>query len=210
MWIYARWAITIVSVVMLAFWWWRGLRSEYKESTIHSLTFRVFLWVLVVGVAGKRIVYGTWGWWEGSGLIAGMAVVWYTCRKEKGDIWEWTDIISLPVLTWGVIMYLTWGMYLRAGLLAGATLFGWITSKTYRKWRWYKSGRPGAVGMVSIVGWGIVQVAVAFIQPDKLYWGELTANQWIGSWILTAAVVGLYLRSGKKLWIKNKPKRTVQ
>jgi hypothetical protein len=60
------------------------------------------------------------------------------------------------------------------------------------------------------VWWGIMQVAVAFLLPDKIYWGELTANQWIGSWILTGALAGLFYRGGIKLWSITKNKKIIQ
>lgn len=186
------------------------MREEYREELIYDVITWIFLAAIGAGIAGFRLLYHTWGWWEGAGVIAGLAAVWYKCSKYEGDIWEWLDIIALPAFLGGTALTLIWGQKTEAIFFTAGVFITWLTKNTYRKWRWYKSGRPGVVGMSGIIWWGISQVAVAFLRPDKLYWGELTASQWVGSWILAAALVGLLFRSGRKLWPKFKTKKTTQ
>lgn len=211
MWItYIRWALTAILIVGFCFSWWRRLRAEQKQETIYELMSWVILAAAAAGVLGYKLIYRQWGWWEGSGVLAGLAAVAIACRKTEGDFWEWLDMLAFIVMAWAGALTLVWGQYLKAELMAAGLIFLWIVKRTYRNWRWYKSGRPGAIGMVGLVWWGITQVAVAFLQPNKLYWGELTADQWVGSWILAAACVGLLQRSGIKIWHKTKLKKTAQ
>src|SRR4030067_1036845 len=95
------------------------------------------------------------------------------------------------------------GVYLGAGVLASLILglgnwyyalvfaSGWViagwTARNYRKIRWYKSGKPGMVGLVSLMWSAAGIIGVALLNPGDIDWVGLFPEQWLSAWLLVAA-----------------------
>lgn len=201
-----RWVVIGGVVVGGSFGMWRRMRSEYPEEEVLTLC----LLLTLAGVAGAGMVKWV-GWW---GVILGMTgVMAGYCRVKGWDTWEWADLVGLVSLGLGWILVLAAG----AGVgLAAAVLAGWVavrlTQGYYRSFKWYRSGRVGLVGLVSVVWWGLIEIGVETFTPRTIYWVGLTVAQWLAVAVIVAATAAVYIRSGqtvatniwRKITIKNR------
>jgi len=69
-----------------------------------------------------------------------------------------------------------------------------LVSKFYRRFSWYKSGRMGLVGSLSVVVWSVIQVELANFGLVWVYLAVL---------IGVSAAILIYIRSGRQLWPKH-------
>ena len=170
---------------------WQEMREEHEGEKILTLS-------LVLTTGGLVGVFlGVWGTTLG---ILGAWLRWSV--KNRFNFWEGLDIIGRVGLGVGVIVslgWLAWGMM--AGLAIGSLLVSGL-KKYYRRFKWYKSGRVGLVGLGAILWLGVVEVTVAKRAENGLYWGGLEVSQWIGIWVIIFCLITVYLRAGYRLWPK--------
>ena len=91
------------------------------------------------------------------------------------------------------------------GLVLGLILFGWSRKweREYRTYEWYKAGRseawPGFVFLASLVGIGLVEAGLTWLQPGWWYWQGIPVAG--GIWLAVAVVggVSLYARAERNL-----------
>ena len=182
--------------LLISFSAWRKMRLDYGEEKVLVFT---FVWgVAVAGMAllAARISPGLS--WVG-GAMAGLLVPVFWGMKWKWNVWEWMDILGPAGLAASGLVSLTAGRWAEAAvLLVGWALGSWLRAG-YKLIKWYRSGKIGFSGVFCLVWLAGEKVAVATFAGDKLYWGGLTAGQWIGVWLLTACLVTVYLRAGRKV-----------
>ncbi|KKT77145.1 MAG: hypothetical protein UW73_C0027G0017 [Microgenomates group bacterium GW2011_GWB1_44_8] len=172
------------------FWVWKNKRADYEEEGILGL----WLWLVTV------TWIASWGfrWWSLGGVLLAVAcalVFW--CRKKKWDVWEWADVTTRSSLVFAGSIALAKGSWIVGlGLWGGAVVL-WVIAKTYRKWRWYKSGKMGLVALIGGIWWMGVWMLLAQRQLIQVYLAGLS---------IIAICVVIYLRSGwpKKLHILKK------
>ena len=137
---------------------WRKFRLDFEEKRI-----------LKFGIL-SGIIFLSLGWnirmWVG---VVGVIV--FLALKRNLDFWEIGDVV-FPILS----LLIFWP----TGLL-GMMILG-----TYRKFRWYKSGRPGLSGLVTVGALGIFWVISGFKTGF--------IDQVMGVWLLTGSLISVYLR----------------
>ncbi|TSC83803.1 MAG: hypothetical protein G01um101416_1175 [Microgenomates group bacterium Gr01-1014_16] len=164
------------------FWVWRRMRGEYEDEEILKLEM-----ILGLVVVAGWIAFRTWGV-----VGAGLLVLGWWCRKKEWSFWEWMDVMMPAGLAGGAIVGLNWVWVVGVGMV-------WLVGRTYRRWKWYRSGRAGLVGLVAVMFVAGGEIAVAKGSGYNLYWGDLELSQWIGIWTVVAAAVAVYLRAGRKV-----------
>lgn len=163
-------------------------------------------------MAGYRLLYHQWGMWDGVGLWAGIWALRVWCKARGWDFWEWADQMGRTWLAASVALNLGFGparLSVAAAMALGVMVVSWMGAH-YRSFKWYPSGKLGFVGLVSLIWWSLSEIVIAMVSADGIYWGGLTAEQWIAAWTLSAAIIHLYLRSGRKfksLWPQQKRRR---
>lgn len=182
-----------LAFIVFSFYIWRSLREDYPEEEILTGSILLVLTGLVASLG--------WKWWTIGGELVGiLAVVWLFTRRKKWDPWEWMDIILSGGLWLGAVAAVAWG---KSGLdvalilgIAGVVLL--IVKRTYRSFGWYKSGRRGFVGLVALIAWMIAWILIAKWQTSNVYWGGLSLERWLATWVVIGSVVAIYLRSGRR------------
>lgn len=198
--------VLILAVMLAEFRLWRRMRIDAPEEDIFGLSF----WILVGGGLGTAVggVIGVWSW----GMFIGAAgAVWLYCQKRKWNFWEIWDEIVISIFGVGLVGGLITGMWTNAAVMAGGIILTLISGKTYRKFKWYKSGKPGFIGILGLIWMAFGETVVAFLNPHKLYWVGLTPNQWFSILVIVAGTMIIYLRSGLRvgsnLWLKIKNRK---
>ncbi len=167
---------------MAGFGVWRRMRGEYEEEEVLKLT---VLLGLAIGVGAG--IFRTLG-----AVGLGMAGLGWWCRRKDWDFWEWMDAVMPAGLAAGALVVLNW-------VWAVGVVMTWVVGRWYRGWKWYKSGKPGLVGLSAILALAIGEIVVANGSGYRLYLGGLELAQWIGVWSAVASLVAIYLRAGRKV-----------
>lgn len=170
------------------------MRSDYAEEDILSLSIILAILSLVAGMGWRIFSLG------GMLLIAGLGLFLW-CRKMDWNVWEWLDILGPVSLLVGAIAALAWGLSYSgaSGFLALGFAAMLVLRKNYRKFHWYKNGKVGFVGLVSIMWWLVAWIAIANWHVSNVYWGGLSLEAWISIWAIIAAVITLYIRGGRRI-----------
>jgi len=171
-----RWVVAAIVYFAAGFFVWRKMREEYEEEEILKL-------VMILGAA----VFAGAAWARTWGAVgAGLVAMGWWCRRKDWNFWEWLDTAGPVGLAAGVFVTLNWVW--SAGI-AGV----WAVGRWYRRWKWYKSGRPGLVGLVAILFLALGETMVA---------NRVDYNLYLGVWAAVAVLVAIYLRSEVKLITK--------
>lgn len=188
----------ILVIVWAVFRCWQQMRVDYASEGIFSLTGLAIIGGAAGGVIGQRItglVY--WGIWAG---VVGMIAVY--CRYKKWNAWEWLDEVAGWVLVMDLVLSLGGKFRVDWIILITGIVLTVFVAKKYRKFRWYKSGKPGLTGLFAIAWLELGEAVVALLNGNKIYWVSLSLNL-----IMAAVAISLiYARSGlqveKKIWQK--------
>ena len=197
------WEVTWMGVALglgwvgLVFSVWRKMREDYDEEDILTL----LIWLTVAAWVGSRLV---WTRWSGLSLAGMMGLTFgllgWWCWWKKWDGWEWLDTVGVASLGLGAVGAASYGP--GTVWLAVILAVGWGVGKGlvwgYRRFAWYKSGKVGMAGVVSLGWWAGAQVE----------------NAYLLAWIVIACAVVVYLRGGRKasedlahIWQKVKIKK---
>lgn len=155
------------------------MHIDYEPEDILNLS----LLVAIFAGVGSR-------WGILAGAVVGFITLLLWCIFKKWDFWEWLDILGL----WGLLalsITFNWKVIL-VGLLGMLVLK--LISRSYRSWGWYRSGKVGIVGLISLLVWsGANSMGVVKLNSIPVYSAVLVA---------VASLVTIYVRSGS--WQKNK------
>ncbi len=185
------WILSGIAFFIIGFWVWRTMRADYDEEDILTLI------LILMGTAGGLVM--GWKWWGLGGVLAGVVlalILW--CRFKKWNVWEWGDVVARASLVMGAISVAGNKQWLPAAALVIGVMVLWGLAKTYREFRWYKSGKAGLVGMIGGMWWMGVWIGLAPWQMYKVY---------LAAWVFVGLAVAIYLRSGHKfseIWPKKR------
>jgi hypothetical protein len=157
---------------------WKQTRADYPEEDV--LFFQTML-ALVVWISSYTHILLI------QLLGASLFTVWW-CAYKKWDVWEWIDKLGINTLVFGALVSLAYGP--KAFILSAILFLGFavtlMISKEHRGFSWYKSGKPGFVGLIALAFW----LMIAVIQlPGSFY-------HWL--WVAILTMVCVYWRSGRK------------
>jgi hypothetical protein len=181
---------------------WKRMKEDFQNDEIFTFNFILVIWIVAGALAGGWLEWGGFGLISGWGMvITGVAALWQWCMRYKWDFWELADFLAILALWMWLLGSIAWGPEAKWG--AGGAILGIIlislVKNNYKKFRWYKSGRVGITALAAICYFSAAQISIAMALPVKVYWGGLTASQWVSAWSMAFALVGIYLRAGRKL-----------
>lgn len=183
------WVSAILLFFVGSFGFWRQIRDEYKEEEILSLS------VLLGFSAWLGVV--VWGVW--AGVVSIMFVIMFWARRNKWDGWELFDKLGAIFLGCGGVIWLMVGNWPKSAMWLISFIFIKVLGTRYRSFRWYKSGKLGFVGLISLVVVALSEVFIAKHQVGDLYWAGLSISQWIGVWVAVGAATAIYIRGDRKV-----------
>lgn len=180
----------VVGFVLGSFILWRRLRDDYDGERLLTL----WLWLVVAAWVGS----GVWAWWNPGlrqpylAVVVPTLVLWWWSRRNKWSFWELLDAwapVSLAVVVLAAVGWGPAGSWVALAAVGGVFLAA-IVRRWYRRWRWYRSGKVGVEGMAALAWWGVINLVIAKFSIGAVY--SL-------AWMVTAALVVVYLRSGRSL-----------
>ena len=199
--------VTVFGVVMagmfwvVSFWLWKKFKGDYEEEKIFMLSILIALAMLLGAYSVFWLEYRTAGTSLYGGILGVAASLWMWCRINKWNFWEWADAfgrMGMAMMAVGGLAFGPAGL-VRAGVSLIAWGMVWVVSRNYRHLGWYRSGRLGFTALVSVAGFSVVELIVAFTDLRAVYFGGLTIKQWGAVGVLTTCLVVVYLRGGRKV-----------
>ncbi|HOZ80711.1 MAG TPA: hypothetical protein PK370_00625 [Candidatus Woesebacteria bacterium] len=202
--------IKLVAVLFYLYYLWKRLRDDYKTDWLISLG-----WVSLLGMlVGGRIVYGlvNWGIWNENwvnwlmvfshpgfnflGGLLGWAIAVYLYNIESGwKNWAFMEDI-LPSFWIFLMIFLLGELVASKGDIKVVFVFipilisfilGWLVSKKYRSFWWYKSGKKGFGFFFSMIVYGISRSVVGILIKES--WPMMV----VYAVISLVSIVGLFI-----------------
>jgi hypothetical protein len=177
--------LTFISVILgrilFLFFYWLRLREDYHSNEIFTSGFVTIFLALGGGVLGtflgkslpENVVFeprGLWFWTAmGGGLIGFLVTRW----RFKFRIIESFEAASIGAILFLAFTALNVGMFIICCLLFSLYLF--LNSK-YRRFSWYKSGRVGLAGLLTLIVFFLLRV-VLVISPLHSYFSYFLAGR---------------------------------
>ena len=170
----ARVVVLIVMWLGVVFLLWRRFRLDIDEKQI--LAFGLWTGVFAIWMGFYLRIW--------IGVLGMVLILGIFSQKINWDGFEIGDYVMPLVM---IFIGLAAGEWLMFGIAA----IGFLVNTNFRKFSWYKSGKPGLGGLSILALLGIYFVIYGFKTGF--------IDQVAGIWALTASLVGIYLRSRLKL-----------
>jgi len=206
----------VFAFIAASFVLWRLLKDDYPEEEIITFTILFTFFALLSGrvfyiadhFSAFDFQFSKWLFWyrfPGFSLAGafwgGALFSFWRAKKKDWDAWLLADAV-IRALVWAVLLGGV-GFYLVA--MENSSLFklvwalivfllSFIIIRRYRKFVWYKSGKPGFIACFTTALYFLGLFVLDFSQGSQLYFnlgGSIS--------LVTLALVFLYLRSDRKL-----------
>lgn len=206
---FSAWDFRLIAVIVgtVLAWWlasfvaWRALRIDYSEEKIVHAWIKLSTLGIIAGVGGQAVVGRGWGFGAFPAMVGVIAGLWLLHKRGGWDVWEWVDVIGLVGLGLSAAVGLLWDWqrwWLWSGIMVLGVGVGKWVGRSYRNFRWYKSGKPGLTGLVCLLWWLAAQIAVEILTPGEIYWGNSIVKKVLLGCAFLAVILKIYLRSGTK------------
>ena len=213
--VYGLSVTVFLSLFVGSFVFWRGLKEDYADDSLLSFSLVIFLLALLGLVVLRELPWHVLSPFWGSLLVASLGI-WFLVRHYQWRLWDvWDSLISsflwvMAILGLGLMSdgYLVLGYVISVLGLSSLVLGKWIFAR-YRGWRWYLSGKIGAIGLLELLFFTGVFFLVASLTWKRLYWSPFLSDLAMVGVCFLFLLVALYRRSGRQLredirWLKRK------
>lgn len=205
-----------IAFVISSYLLWRELREDYVEEKILTFTLlvstsvllgsRIFYYLSHLYLAGPNIfkILDLRGFPGNSFLgavLGATGMIIYFSRREKWDLWVVFD--EMIKMFFIFLTFSNLGLYLSNRdlftliLAAVSLIFGAISyflTKYYRRFIWYKSGKPGFVSLLMFAIFVFFYLILDFFLKRGIVW------EGAGFFVLSLyALAIIYYRSGRSL-----------
>ena len=163
--------------VGMSFVLWREFKGDHDPEEIFTLTCLLALTGLFVGyVFGLGLVVA---------ILAMIAVLVVWCRRMVWNWGEWLDALGLQAFFWLAVTNF------RQIPIAIFFVVGYVVllilKRYYRAFSWYRSGKPGFVGLCAVSIFGFLEIVIAFLTKTNVY------SAILGGWMIVIPQVILWL-----------------
>lgn len=156
-------------IMFVFFFLWKRLKDDYHYEKIFNLAFFVILAQFIGFVVASNFLPTYWFWIE-LGFIALAFVL--TIQKQKIKLFESLDGVTLGFLSWLSLYYMVEAVA-KSSLssfvafwvcLLLVFLFFFLDTQ-YRRFSWYRSGRVGFSGLVTLILFFLIRLIFTFTFP---------------------------------------------
>lgn len=163
-------AINIFGFFVFLFLFWRRLKEDYVSGQIFTTGFFIFFGLIVFYILSKIFFPGWWFWITFGGLSLGLisGVV-----KNHLRFYETIEAAILGILSWNALFFL--GDSVRytslSSFIAFAVLilllgFFYFLDTHYKNFSWYKSGRVGLSGLLTLATFFVFRSVASGFTPN--------------------------------------------
>lgn len=206
-----------LSLLVFSYVLWKRLRDDFEEEKILTLTIystlsfllgaRFFYILTHFSKFGVSLSWVLWRAHPGFSLLGGVLAVFGLCywwtKERQWDFWLVSDSVSVSfsfsffLLSLGVFISRLDQESLLAFLFSLLFLgFIFLLARTYRKFIWYKSGKPGFVASIGLAIFSLGFLLLEFTKKNGVSYGWENLGFF---WLLLVGLCFLYYRSERNL-----------
>lgn len=162
----------ILGVFILFYFLWRTLKDDYQYEKIFNLAFICLFGVLISAIISTYLQNQYWFWVSVLFVVSGFLIA---IKKQRMKFYESFDGLVVAVLPWLSFVYLSDSIS-KSSL--SSFIFFWMTlvcvfvyffiTTHYRSFTWYKSGRVGLAGILTLILFIIFRIVVAIFFPKNV------------------------------------------
>ena len=151
---------------------WRRLKEDYSSAVVFSLGFIVLISVAIGQVISYFLLPDYWFWLAIMGVSTGLIFSYY---RYKFRIYETLDAFTESVFPWLLLIFLFDSVHNKSVSSLGGvfvilslTIFYYFINSQYKKFTWYKSGKVGISGLLSLAIFFLLRGISGFFVSDML------------------------------------------
>lgn len=179
-----------IGIILFLFVTWRALREDYTSESIFSSSFTIIIGALVGGIIASALghslgasrLFSPRGMWFWGGSIGLVSAFFYVLKRYNIRFFELVETTSIGGLIWLATLSLFEAVRIKnstAGILFGILflliILFFFLQKNYRRFRWYKSGKIGLAGLVTLALFFLVRAILAiFFYEPMLSFGRIS------------------------------------
>lgn len=169
--------VLIFGAIFYMFIFWRRLKEDYESHHIFFTSIISFAFAIIAALATNYflapritptiILYspGLWFWGAFIGtLLAGL----FSIKKFKLKAIETLEAATPGFLFTLSLIFLIHQEYITTGVLLFHIIIFFLLSARYKKFIWYKSGKIGFAGLITLGSFFLIRAAVAVRFPTML------------------------------------------
>lgn len=177
---YLKFIIAAPAVILYLFLYWRRLKEDYPQQSIFSTAFFMLIGIVIFSIISAYFRESWWFWFAVAGALIGFLLA---VLKFGLKITENLDASFLALNTLAVASYFYLGSingnfsaYLLVLLHLVLYLLFWVFDENYKKFRWYRSGKIGFAGFMTLGIYFLSRSLIALYYPDMIsFVGEIDA-----------------------------------
>jgi hypothetical protein len=151
----------ILGVFLFLFVFWKKLKEDYSSEIVFNLAF-ISIFGLLCGIAVSYFFYPEYWFWYG--LLGTSVSFSLFVRKYKLRFFECYETLLLSLLAWLSIYYLfetivqkSLTLFINFWISIFTIFIYFFLSYFYKSFTWYKSGRLGLSGVVTVIVFFIIR-----------------------------------------------------
>lgn len=167
---YLKFFVAVPAVILYLFLFWRRLKEDYPQQVVFTAAFFVLFGILVFFILSIYYRPEWWFWFAAAGAIIGFLL---SILRFKLKITETIDASVLGLNMLAIATYFYFGSIegdFRPYILVIFHLFlflvFWILDQNYKKFTWYRSGKIGFAGILTLGFYFLIRSVVALYFPD--------------------------------------------
>lgn len=169
---FLKFVIAIPAIIMYLFLFWRQLKDDYPHQTIFTTSFYVLFGIAAFYLLSFFYREDLWFWFSGAGALIGFLI---STLKYELKITETLDAAVIATNTIVIAAYFYLGSVAGDIVAYMLTIFHlslyflfWFLNENYKKFSWYRSGKIGFAGLVTLGFYFLVRSIVALYFPDMI------------------------------------------
>ncbi|MFC1710397.1 hypothetical protein ACFL0F_01930 [Patescibacteria group bacterium] len=146
--------VNLIGVLIFLFVFWRKHKEDYISEQIFPTLFLTLLGLGIFQLISYYLLSGWWFWFAILGISLGFG---FGVYRYKLRFYESLDALVASLLPWFALYYLKDSVVSRNWFSFSAFIFIILLitlylflNMQYKKFRWYKSGRVGFAGLVTL------------------------------------------------------------
>lgn len=162
----------LVSVILYLFILWKRLKDDYTPNLIFSTAFTTLVIALFFYLLAFKFIPSLAFWFMFGGFVFGISFNIFRYKYKSHEIADAFIIAVLPGLSLyylvHAIEFFNWHYLVYFALNFALIILYIYLNISYKEFGWYKSGRVGFSGYVTLGCFFLVRGAIALIFPDMV------------------------------------------
>lgn len=188
--------VNLLGIFLFLFLFWKKLKDDHASEIIFSCAYTILGSILVAGLISKNF-FPEWFFW--SEFIGALLAVGFSILKFRMRLFETIDGFVISILPWISVFYLKDSVtnsslpsFIGFVVVLFLMFIYYFLETRYKSFAWYKSGKVGFSGLVTLFLFFLVRSGASLIEPHMLTFTSIEVYL-SGSLALLSLILVVYL-----------------